>query len=309
MNPRCFLPSFILITPAHNEEAFIEKTIESVIHQTFLPRKWVIVDDGSTDRTAEVVSRYLAQHPWIELIQMPQRRGRSFAAKVHAFNAGYERAKRVDCGIVGNLDADLSLDDADYFEFLLSKFVEDENLGVAGTVFQEDGYSSESQSFEGRKHVAGPCQLFRRRCFEEIGGFVPNEAGGVDWIAVTTARMKGWKTRSFREKSFFHHRHMGTAGRSQFAANFSYGQKDYYLGGHPVWEIFRIAYRMTKRPHLVGGLALGLGYAGAMLRRIERPVSKELMTFHRKEQMRKLRAILKCALTFRPVDNFDVAPD
>src|SRR5271168_3621755 len=86
-------PSYVLITPARNEEAFIEKTIESMIHQTFLPMKWVIVDDGSTDKTAEIISRYLATNPWIEMVQMPKRRDRSFAAKVHSFNAGYEKVK------------------------------------------------------------------------------------------------------------------------------------------------------------------------------------------------------------------------
>lgn len=308
MDQRCFHTPYVLITPARNEEAFIEKTIESVIHQTVLPVKWMIVDDGSTDRTPEMVSRYLAQHPWIEMVQMPQRRDRNFAAKVQAFNAGYERVKDLNFDIVGNVDADLSFD-ANYFEFILNKFREDDNLGVAGTVFKEDGYSSERQSFEGHNHVAGGCQLFRKRCFEEIGGFIPNEAGGVDWIAVTTARMMGWKTKSFREKSFFHHRHLGMAERNLLAAIFSYGEKDYYLGGHPVWELFRVTYRATKRPYLVGGLALGLGYGWAMLRKIKRSISNELMTFHRREQMRKLSAILKSVLTFEPVDTFKIDPD
>lgn len=301
-------PSYVLITPARNEEAFLEQTIESVIHQTVLPMKWVIVDDGSTDRTAEIVRRYLAQHPWMEMIQMPQRRDRSFAAKVHSFNAGYERVQGLDYEIVGNLDADLTFD-ADYFAFLLSRFREDADLGVAGTVFQEEGYSSEKHSFEGHSHVAGGCQLFRKRCFEAIGGFIPNRAGGVDWIAVTTARMMGWKTKSFREKFFFHHRHLGTAERGTLASLFSYGEKDYYLGGHPVWELFRVTYRMIQRPFLAGGLALGLGYVWAWLRRTKRPVSRDLMAFHRREQMRKLRLILQSLLTFKRVDRFTVVPD
>jgi glycosyltransferase involved in cell wall biosynthesis len=308
MNQSCYFPFYVLITPAHNEEAFIEKTIESVIHQTVLPAKWVIVDDGSTDKTPEIISRYSAKYSWIEMVQRPQRRERSFAAKVQAFNAGYARVKDLDYEVVGNLDADLTFD-ADYIEFILSKFTEDAKLGVAGTVFQEEGYSSERQSFEGQNHVAGGCQMFRKRCLEEIGGFIPNEAGGVDWIAVTTARMKGWRTQSFREKSFYHHRHLGMAERNALAATFSYGEKDYYLGGHPIWELFRVTYRATKRPYLVEGLALGLGYGWAMLRRIKRPISNELMKFHRKEQMRKLRAILKSVLTFRQVDSFKVLPD
>jgi len=306
---RSTLPPYVLVTPSRNEEAFIEKTIQSVIHQTVLPEKWVIVNDGSTDRTGTIAEAYASKYDWIEVVNRPVRQERNFAAKVHAFNAGLERLKDVEYEIIGNLDSDVLLD-PDHFEFLLTKFKGDSRLGVAGTVFSEEGgYSSASDSFEGQNHVSGQCQLFRRECFQEIGGYFANKAGGIDWIAVTTARMMGWKTRSYREKSFFHYRHLGTAERSVFAAAFSYGEKDYYLGGHPIWELFRVTYRMTKRPFLVEGLGLGLGYGWAMLRREKRPISRELIAFHRKEQMRKLGAILKSLLTFKSVDNFKVLPD
>jgi glycosyltransferase involved in cell wall biosynthesis len=297
--------SYVLITPARNEEAFIDKTIESMIHQTVLPVKWVIVDDGSTDRTREIVSRYLGQYRWIEMVQLPQRRDRSFAAKVMAFNAGYERLKGLSYEIIGNLDADISFE-KDHFEFLTRRFSVDSTLGVAGTVFREDGYSSETDSFEGHKHVSGQCQLFRKGCWDDIGGYIPHRAGGIDWMAVVTARMKGWKTESFREKSFFHYRHLGTAERSILSSLFSYGEKDYYLGGHPVWELFRVAYRTTKQPYVIGGITLGLGYCWAFLRRMPRPVSRDLMSFHREEQLVKLKHILKSALRFKRVDSFNV---
>ena len=298
------LPAYVLITPSRNEEAFIEKTIESVTHQTVLPARWVIVNDGSTDSTGAIAERYAAEHDWIEVVNRPVRKERNFAAKVHAFNAGLERLKDINYEIIGNLDSDVVLD-PDHFEFLLTKFKQDPRLGVAGTAFREEGgYSSATDSFEGQTYVSGQCQMFRRECFEEIGGYFANKAGGIDWIAVTTARMKGWKTRSFKEKLFFHHRPLGTAGRSVLAASFSYGQKDYFLGGHPLWELFRVSYRMTKRPYIADGVALGLGYGLAALRRLERPVSKELMAFHRREQMRKLKAILRLLLTFKPIDKF-----
>jgi len=300
-------PPYVLITPARNEGAFIEKTIEAVIRQTVRPVRWVIVDDGSTDGTAEVVRRRVARYPWIEMLQMPPHRRRSFAGKVYAFNAGYQRVKPLAYGVIGNLDADISFED-DYCEFLLSQFRDDARLGVAGTIFEEDGYNSGSDGFEGENHVPGGCQLFRRRCFEEIGGYIPNPAGGIDWIAVTTARMMGWRTRSFREKSFFHHRHLGTAERGRLRSAFSYGEKDYYLGGHPLWELCRVVYRMSKRPYIVGGLAVGTGYVWARLRRIDRAVSDDLMRFHRKEQMEKLRAIVRAARTFKRIDTFRVMP-
>jgi glycosyltransferase involved in cell wall biosynthesis len=295
----------VLITPAHNEEAFIEKTIHSLVRQTVLPLKWVLVDDGSIDKTSEIVKQYVAANPWMELIQRPPRGERSFAGKVLAFNAGYAIVKGLPFDIIGNVDADISFDN-DHFEFLLSRFSQNPRLGVAGSIFSEEGYSSAKDSFAGRRHVSGSCQLFRRRCWEDIGGYFPHRAGGVDWMAVTTARMKGWETESFREKSYRHHRSMGTAGRGRIGSAFSSGERDYYLGGHPVWEIFRVGYRCTKRPYVAGGVALGLGYCCAFLRRTPRPVSGELMAFHRKEQMTKLRAILKAVATFRHIDGFDL---
>ena len=298
--------SYVLITPVRNEADFIKETLESVIHQTILPLKWVIVDDGSTDSTVSIVRPYLTKYSWIELIEMPMRRERSFAGKVTAFNAGYEKVKHLKYQIIGNLDGDLSFD-PEYLEFLIGKFAGDHTLGVAGTVFKEEGYSTDKDSFEGRTHVAGACQLFRRQCWEQIGGYVAHRAGGIDWIAVTTARMMGWKTESFREKWSFHHRRLGTAGRSVLSSLFSYGQKDYFLGGHPVWELFRVSYRATKQPLIIGGLALGLGYCWAFFRRAPRAVSRELMAFHRREQMSKLRAILRCLVTFGRLDSFNVA--
>ena len=94
--------SYVLVTPARNEEALIEKTIQSVIAQTVLPTKWAIVNDGSTDNTASIVSRYAANHPWIELVNLPAHRDRSFAGKVHAFNAGLERVKDLDYEVIGS---------------------------------------------------------------------------------------------------------------------------------------------------------------------------------------------------------------
>jgi glycosyltransferase involved in cell wall biosynthesis len=296
---------YVLISPARNEEALIGKTLESVTIQTLPPERWVIVDDGSSDGTAQIVEGYAKRFPWIELVRRPKNLERSFAGKVHAFNAGYERVKDLEFEVLANLDADTSFE-SDYLEFLLRQFEEDPTLGVAGTPFIENGYDSARDSFEGINHVAGGCQLFRRRCFEQIGGYTPNREGGIDWIAVTTARMKGWKTRSFPERRFQHYRPMGTAERSKLAASFSYGEKDYYLGGSPIWEMFRVAYRMTKRPYIVEGLALFAGYSSAALRRMKRPVSRELMQFHRREQMNKLKSILSSVFRLKKVDNFDL---
>src|SRR2546426_7383466 len=282
--------TYVLITPARNEAKFIELAIKSVVGQTIRPAKWIIVSDGSTDGTDDIVSKYTAEHQWIELVRMPERRERHFAGKVHAFNAGYARIRDLNYDTIGSLDADISFDE-DYFSFLLRKLAEDSTLGLVGTPFK--GRSTYDYRFVSIEHVSGACQLFRRACFEAIGGYVPVKAGGVDHIAVITARMKGWKTRTFTDKVCLHHREVGSAKYGTLMARFRVGTQDYALGGHPVWELFRTIYQITKRPFVIGGLTLLAGYGWAMVRRLERPVSRELVEFHRREQMRRLAKFLK----------------
>jgi biofilm PGA synthesis N-glycosyltransferase PgaC len=277
------------------------------VAQVVRPERWVIVDDVSTDRTPEIVAEYAKGNPWIVLVRRSPRADRSFASKAHAVNAGLEQLQDLEFEVMGIMDGDVSFG-PDYLGFIVEKFALDPKLGVAGTPFTEEGYDTARDSFEGENHVAGACQMFRYRCFREIGGYVANRAGGVDWIAVTTARMKGWTTRSFPEKRLHHHRPMGTAERGAVSALFSYGEKDYYLGGSPIWQIFRVAYRTLKKPYIVGGLALFSGYTWAALRRTKRPVSPELMRFHRQEQMKKLRGIFRSLLRLQKVDNFSLKP-
>jgi glycosyltransferase involved in cell wall biosynthesis len=288
----------VLITPARNEETLIEATIQSVIAQTVLPIKWIIVSDASTDRTDQIAARYSQKHPWIQLLRLPEHRERQFAAKAHAFNAGYASVKDLSYDIIGNLDADITFEPG-YLQFLLSKFERTPRLGVAGTPFVENFDRPDDHTYAhdnaNLNHVSGACQLFRRECFEQIGGYIPVRGGAIDWIAVTTARMKGWETRTFTEKVCYHHRQigMGTGGSSVLRTRFHYGQKAYYVGGHPLWEAVRGLGQMRKQPFLLGGLMFLAGYAWAALKRMERPVSPELIAFHRGEQMARLNRVFK----------------
>src|ERR1051326_5428336 len=130
------LSRYVLITPARNEAQFIELTLKSVVAQKVLPLKWVIVSDGSTEGTDDIVRRYAAEHSWIELLQMTERRERHFAGKVHAFNAGYERVKNLEYEVIGSMDGDISFD-PEYFSFLLGKLSENAELGLVGTPFKD----------------------------------------------------------------------------------------------------------------------------------------------------------------------------
>jgi glycosyltransferase involved in cell wall biosynthesis len=292
------LPSlkYVLVTPARNEEAFIGGTIRSVIAQTVRPVRWVIVSDGSTDGTDAIVQKYVSEHSWIELMRMPERRDRQFAAKAHCFAAGYERLGGADFDLVGNLDADITFG-PDYYEFLVTKFSERPKLGVAGTPFVEDAEQPDSHSYAhgaaNLSHVSGACQIFRKECFSQVGGYVPIKGGAIDWIAVTTARMRGWETQTFLEKVCFHHRKIGTGNHSPLVARFHYGRKAYYVGGHPLWESLRGLFQLRERPFIAGGIYFIAGYWWAWLTRMPRPVSRELIAFHRAEQMSRLRALFR----------------
>lgn len=281
------LPSYVLITPARNEARYIELTIRSMVGQTYRPRKWVIASDGSTDGTDDIVNRYVSEHPWIELVRTPERRERHFAGKVHAFNAGRARIAALEYDVIGNLDADLSFG-PEHFELLLSKFAEYPDLGIVGAPFRE-GNSQYDYRFSNIENVSGACQLFRRECFDAIGGYVPLKGGSIDHIAVVTARMRGWKTRTFTGTFCLHHRAMGTAQHGSLAPQFQLGMKDYAVGNHALWEAFRVIYQMSKRPFVTGGLVLGAGYGWACLRRNNRPVSREFIAFTRREQMQRLK--------------------
>jgi glycosyltransferase involved in cell wall biosynthesis len=279
--------NYALITPARNEAQYIELTIKSMIAQTLLPLKWVIVSDGSSDQTDELVRKYLKEHQWIELLRMPERAQRHFAGKVHAFKAGYERLKDTKVEIIGNLDADVSFEPR-HFEFLIGRMSENPQIGVAGAPFREGTFQYDYR-FSNIENVWGGCQLFRRECYEAIGGYMPLKGGCIDHVAILSARMIGWQTRTFTEMVCVHHRQMGTAMQGVLKARFKIGVKDYTVGNHPLWELARTIYQMKSSPFAIGGLALGLGYAWSLIRRAEVPLSPDLVAFVRREQLNRLK--------------------
>jgi poly-beta-1,6-N-acetyl-D-glucosamine synthase len=285
------LPSYVLITPARNEADYIELTMKSMLAQTWPPIKWVIVSDGSTDSTDDIVRKYAADCPWIELVQMPERPERNFAGKAHAVNAGREKVAELHYDVIGNLDADVSFDQ-DYFAFLMSRFGENPRLGVAGTAFHE-GDLTYNYEFVGTEHVSGMCQMFRRECFEAIGGYPALRSGGLDVIAVLSARAKGWETRTFLEKTFLHHRSQGRALHTGLRERLHTGRKDYLLGNHPMWEFFRSIYQMQRKPYVIGGLLVLGSYLWSSLRGVERTIPDELMALRQDDQKKRLRMVLQ----------------
>ena len=285
-------PSYVIITPARNEEAFIEETIRSVVSQTMLPKHWVIVSDGSTDRTDKIVEKYESEHDFIQLVKADHTESRNFGSKVSAFNAGYDALGTMQYDFIGNIDADISFEPS-YFESLINEFGNNIELGLAGGVICERNGDifTKRKTTKNHSSVAGAVQLFRRQCYEDIGGYTPMKAGGIDTVAEITARMKGWSVRTFPDLPVRHHRLIGTGGKSYIKSSFQKGINNYLFGYHPLFQIIISIYRTYWRPTLVTsfGLFMFFGYFWAMVRNFDRPVSDEFITFLRNEQLHKLR--------------------
>ncbi|MCE5230896.1 glycosyltransferase family 2 protein [bacterium] len=289
--PASGLYPYVIVTAAHNEAAYIEKTIVSVISQTHLPRAWVIVSDGSWDGTDDIVMRYALRHDWIVLKRIPDGHPRMLKAKARCVAIGHEMLSGTEYEIIANVDADVSFE-PDHFESLIRLFMDQPRLGVAGTPFYEESYASHWHRWSNLNDPPGPCQCFRRRCFEQIGGYNPFIDGGMDTVAATSARMHGWATAIDLRRRFMHHRAVNTAARGRLGAVYDFGRRDYLLGGHPLWEVARATVQTGERPWLLRGVLLLAGYFSEMLRGRQRPLSREFIAFRQEEQMQRLRQAL-----------------
>jgi Glycosyl transferase family 2 len=292
VDPRVEDMSYVLVTAAYNEAALIEKTLNSVAAQTILPKKWVIVSDGSTDRTDEIAQAYAKRFPFIQVIRMDRDPGRSFVSKVYAVREGFKRVLGMPFDFVGNLDADVSFEDT-YFEGLLKKFQADPKLGVGGGwILEELDGTYQPRKFNSRVWVPHAVQLLRRSCYEAVGDYVPLPYGGEDFWAVVSARMRGWRAESFPDLPVKHHRRTASAG-GLLRNRFRTGLMDYSLGYHPAYELMKCARRVPERPYGVGTAVALAGFASGYLRRSPRAVSSEFVTFIRREQMRRFTGLLK----------------
>jgi glycosyltransferase involved in cell wall biosynthesis len=285
------MESYVLITAARNEEAYIEKTIRSVLAQTILPAKWVIVSDGSTDRTDEIVKQYVDSYSFILLLRRSADQKRNYGSKAKSFKLGYEQLSDLEFDVVGNLDADVSFWPP-YYEKALSKFDANEHLGVVGGT-RFDLYNGKFRKLHPALNSAGgPTQLFRRQCYEEIGGYRPLRFGGLDTVAETMARMHGWEVETFPDLEVFHYRTTGTAGGGLIRAKFKAGVLAYSVGYHPLFEFARCASRLFEQPPVVGSFSLLAGYCWASLKRYERQVPDDFVQYLRSEQFARLRSAL-----------------
>lgn len=280
---------FALVTPARNEEDHIGRLIEAVAAQTTPPVRYVVVSDGSTDRTDEIIAGYAEQHPFITFVRSGTTPGvsRNFGSKVRAFNAGYDRLKDIDYDFIGNLDADMSFE-PDYFEKLLQRFDEDKDLGVAGGDIYELIGGRPMKRLVSRQSVSGAVQMFRRECFEDIGGYQQLDRGGIDAAAEIMARMKGWDVRLQTDLKAIAHRPVQTGRKGPLATRFNKGVMNRQLGYHPLFHLAVSARQMMARPYILGGLYILAGYVSAMLKGAPRVLPDEVVAYLRAEQMHRL---------------------
>lgn len=281
---------YIIITPAYNEAEYVERTIKGALAQSVLPNKWVIVDDGSTDDTAEIVQKYAKEHSWIQYIYREKNANENYyASNVHAIMAGYEYAKACDYEFLAVLDADISLP-TDYYEQIFDKFNQDKKLGVASGVYQDLVNGKLRKILNDRRSTPKAIQVFRKECFEQIGGYLPLKYGGEDTCSCVMARMNGWKSWSFPEICVVHNKPVGMGhSDNMLKVRFRNGLNEYGLATHPLFMLIKSLKRCIKeRPIIAGGLARLVGFMYGYCSRQKRQIPKDMIRFIRKEQVGRL---------------------
>ena len=286
---------YVLVTPARNEEAYIEQTIEAVVSQTIRPQKWVIVSDGSVDRTDEIVAEHARRHDFIHLLRVgePGKAGqKDFGSKVRAFRSGYRQMNGTRHQFVGNLDADITFA-PNYFANILEKFKCNPQLGLAGGIVFEPAPKGFRAQWTSLNSVCGSVQLFRRACYEAFGGYIPIRLGGVDAAAEIMARMHGWQVQTFLDVEVYAQRQVLTGSSTILQTRYRRGITNYLLGYHPAFQLASCAVRLGEWPYVFGSLATLLGYASSWIRGYERSLPGEVVAVLRAEQTRRLASYFR----------------
>jgi glycosyltransferase involved in cell wall biosynthesis len=282
------LTHYVLITAARNEEAFIHKTILAVVRQTVLPRRWIIINDGSVDQTAKILKEHAQKYSFINILTTTNVTEQDFSSKVRAINSGYCTLKDVDYDFIGILDADISPEQR-YYEKIIDKITNNRKLGICGGT-RYDLFDSKFHRVPTPRHtIGGGYQVFQRQCFEKIGGFIPLQKGGEDVVAEIMARRVGFEVESFPEIHVFHYRPTGGASNHTWRKAFDMGLRDYFIGYHPLFAAVKCIYRMKRRPYIWGSVIAFSAYIYATLHSLKSPVPKAAIEHVRAHQKKRLR--------------------
>ena len=276
---------YVIVSPARDEEQYIERTIRAVIHQTVQPAEWIIVDDGSRDSTPRIIDDFAAKYSWIKAVHRTDRGSRvPGGGVIEAFYDGYQLLSSSDWQFVVKLDGDVGLE-PDYFQRCFQQFNRDAKLGICGGVMYcpEKGHLRlESNPVF---HVRGPIKLYRRACWEAIGGLI--KAPGWDTVDEVQANRLGWRTRSFPDLKVIHYRPTG-AEQGAWRNGVKLGRAAYISGYHPLFMIARCIKRIFERPYCVVAIAHGYGFITGYLKRIPQVEDRALIRYTRDQQIRRL---------------------
>jgi glycosyltransferase involved in cell wall biosynthesis len=277
-------PKYVVISPVRDEEAYLRFTAECMVAQTIRPVEWIIVNDGSTDRTAEIIDEYAARYPWIRAVHRVNRGFRKAGGGVvEAFNDGYRRIVE-DCDYIVKLDGDLSFD-SDYFEKCFDIFRREPRLGIGGGAVCHVENGTKQIEHNPVFHVRGATKIYRKACWEVIGGFLPS--AGWDTLDEVKANMLGWSTRTFVDLHLIHHRYTGSA-EGLWKGWVKNGRANYICGYHPLFMAVKCISRLRERPFVVGSLALFYGYLSAYFRSVPQIDDRGTIEFLRQQQLGRL---------------------
>ena len=276
---------YIVITPVRNEEKYIEKTIKCMISQTVIPSKWIIVDDGSIDKTETIIDHYAKRYHWINPIHRDNRGFRKAGGGViDAFYDAYATIQKHDFDFLVKLDGDLSFEN-DYFEKCFEYFNRDRKLGIGGGVICHFINSSLIPEKTPRFHVRGATKIYKKECWDAIEPLI--RAPGWDTLDEVSANMYGWHTRSFHDLQVIHHRYTGSADGT-WPNLIKFGRANYISGYHPLFMIAKCLKRIPEKPFLIGSFALWYGFFSGYLHRIPQVEDRDLIKYLRRQQMRRI---------------------
>jgi len=279
------MTKYVIITPVRDEERHIESTIASVCDQSIRPTEWVIVNDGSTDKTGEIIERRAAQCSWIKVVHRTNRGFRkSGGGVIEAFYDGYKELHSSDWEFIVKLDGDLTFS-SDYFEKCFEHFERDPKLGVGGGDIYHDIQGTKRVEVNPRFHVRGATKIYRRACWEAIGGLL--KAPGWDTIDEVKANMLSWKSYSFSELHLIHHRLTGTAD-GLLGDRVKHGLACYISGYHPLFLVASCVRRLIQKPYVAGSAAICYGFLKGYWTHVPRVNDTQLIRYLRTQQLRRL---------------------
>jgi biofilm PGA synthesis N-glycosyltransferase PgaC len=286
---------YLIVSPVKDEARFLEETLRSVATQTIKPIGWVIVDDGSNDNSPQIIDKFAKDRPWITLVKTDRKTARQPGSSViKAFNLGYAQAQDENYDFIIKLDCDLRFDTR-YFEKILKKFNENPRLGIASGVYLEDNGQGWKPIKMPTYHAAGASKVIRKKCFDQIGGFIPHK--GWDTVDEIKAQSLGWETGHFSEAIFFHLKNEGS-GIGRLKTNIMLGEISYLTGSSKLFFLFKIVHRaILGRPIILNALFMFLGYMKALALRKELLVTREEAEHYRNLVLGRLKKRVKASVS------------